>query len=289
MARGIFIRFAAALILAAALIAADVRQSAFDGVRRQLALIVVPLRGAAQLPIKAIAAGGDFLSSRAALVDERNQLQTRLLKLEGRLARLDFVTGENRRLRELLRAKAAMRDDTEVAEVINTASLPFAERMLLDKGARDGLAAGQGVFDLAGVVGQITRVDADGSQVILLSDARMWTATRVARNGLLAIARGSGDGKGLLNLQFIAGDADVRVGDELLTDGGGGAFPPGLPVADVISVRRIPGAAFLRAQARPRARFAQNRALLVFTGGQAPPRSAVEDAAAFPRAEAAEE
>jgi rod shape-determining protein MreC len=286
MARGLVIRFAIAFAAACGLIAADVYRGAFDGARRQLSLVIAPLRGASRLPILAIDVVGDFFSSRAALIDERDALAARLLKAEGRLVRADFLAGENRRLRELLNARAAMDDGAEVAEVVNTASLPFAERVLLDKGARDGLAAGQGVFDLAGVVGQITRADADGSHVTLLSDARMWTATRIARTGLLAIARGSGDGKGLLDLQFLAADADLRVGDALLTDGGGGVFPPGLPVADVISVRRVPGAAFLRAQARPRARFAQNRALLVFTGGKTPPPFRDD---AFTRAEAAEE
>ena len=272
MDKSSLIRFLLTAIASLGLIFADIRYAAFDDVRQRLSLAVAPVRLAANLPGQIAEASRNYLRARATLTEERRELEEELLAVKARLSRTNSLAAENRRLRDLLGARESISEKAAVAEVVNTASLPFTDRAILNKGANHGLRAGQGVFDLAGVVGQITRVDADSSHVTLLTDSRMWVAARIVRSGQLALARGGGDGSGLLRLFYIPGNADIRLGDSLVTDGGG-VFPAGLPVAEVTEVRRIPGDAFLSARAKPKARLAQHRALLIFTGEESPPES----------------
>ena len=58
-----------------------------------------------------------------------------------------------------------------VASILNVDLDPFRQRVLLDKGARDGVFKGQAVLDGDGIVGQVYRVDPFTAEIILITDA----------------------------------------------------------------------------------------------------------------------
>ena len=66
-----------------------------------------------------------------------------------------------------------------------------------------------------------------------------------------------------LELPHIPDNADIQVGDLLVTSGLGGRFPPGYPVAEVIDVEQDPGRAFSHVTARPRALLDRSREVLL--------------------------
>jgi rod shape-determining protein MreC len=77
-----------------------------------------------------------------------------------------------------------------------------------------------------------------------------------------------------MELRFMAGNADVLVGDVLTTSGVDGVYPAGLPVARVVRVDRRSDAGFARIVLAPVAGMDNVRHLLVLepTGMQMPPR-----------------
>lgn len=258
-------RFLASLALGAAFVAVDHNTQVLGEARARLAAYVVaPISMVAQLPTTVADAGNDYLKTRERLIGEKHDLSERLVLIEGDLKRNAQISAENARLRALLGLEQVARRSATVAEVINTSSIPFVDRVQLDKGRFDGVRNGQGVFDTEGVVGQVTRTDARTSVVTLLTDPRIWVSARVLRTGQLAVVQGDPADSRRLKVHFVPADADLRAGDLLVTAGDGGVFPPGLPVGEIGLVRKQTGHAFLEASAAPTGRISQHRLLLVY-------------------------
>lgn len=83
-----------------------------------------------------------------------------------------------------------------------------------------------------------------------------------------------GGGDGAMELRFLAGNADVEVGDLLVTSGIDGVYPPALPVARITQVERRADAGFARVVAAPVASIDGVRYVLALdpVGTQLPPR-----------------
>jgi rod shape-determining protein MreC len=146
----------------------------------------------------------------------------------------------------------------------------FRERVLVDKGAQDGLYVGQAVLDSGGVFGQVARVGQLTSEVILVSDATHAIPVQINRTGLRTIAEGSGDMARLI-LPYLPTSADVVAGDLLVTSGLGGGFPAGYPVGTVTEVRRDPAKSLADVEVKPAAALDRSRELMFVWLDRPPP------------------
>jgi rod shape-determining protein MreC len=88
------------------------------------------------------------------------------------------------------------------------------------------------------------------------------------------IAVGTGD-SARLRLPYLTNNADVVVGDLLISSGLGGVFPPGYPVGRVLEVQRRPDQAFAEILAEPVSALDRDReVLLVWNATDETPRAA---------------
>jgi rod shape-determining protein MreC len=111
----------------------------------------------------------------------------------------------------------------------------------------------------------------------LISDREQATPVVNARTGARSLVFGAGgQGPGTLELRFMAGNADVKEGDELLTSGIDGVYPPGLPVARIALVERRADSAFARIVCSPMAGIQGVRQVLMLPSraGAVPERPA---------------
>jgi rod shape-determining protein MreC len=149
------------------------------------------------------------------------------------------------------------------AEIINVSNDPGSRRVLINRGAHNGVFEGQALLDAHGLMGQVVEVLPFTSWVLLITDSRHGTPVQVNRNGERAIARGSrGDAPGL-ELEYVPDTADIVVGDLLVSSGLGQRFPKDYPVAEVISVIHDPGQPFALIRARPLAQMDRTRHVML--------------------------
>jgi rod shape-determining protein MreC len=111
-------------------------------------------------------------------------------------------------------------------------------------------------------MGQIVHAGPYTSTAILITDTSHAIPIQVNRNGLRSIALGSG-AINRLDLPYIPNSADIKAGDLLTTSGLGGRFPPGYPVATVVTVEHDPGNAFAKVIATPLAHLDRSREVLL--------------------------
>jgi rod shape-determining protein MreC len=240
----------------------DHRENHLDGIRRTIGTAVYPLRLAVDAPVRLWQWFGTSTTSRNELELELGRLKAERLLTNARLQRLNSLEAENARLRALLDARARVRDEVRVAEILAVDANPYEHNLVIGIGSSDGVYDGQAIVDANGVVGQVIETDVMTAQAILISDADHALPVEVNRNGLRTIARGTGEFD-RLELPFLPNNADIRAGDLLVTSGLGGAFPAGYPVAVVNSVTRIPQQPFADVTATPSAALDQVREVML--------------------------
>lgn len=247
------------------MIAADLRFNSLDGARSLLNNLATPIYWVADIPARVADWGGDNIQSRSALLEENEKLGRENLLLSGRSQQMAALSAENARLRALLNSTALLRNDVLVAELIGISPDPVRHQMILNKGAGDGVYVGQPLIDERGLLGQVVEVSELSSRVLLITDATHSIPVQVNRNGVRAIAEGTGV-LGSLEIHHVAATTDIEEGDLLVSSGLGGRFPVGYPVALVSKLSRDPGQAFATIEASPVAALDRSRhVLLVFT------------------------
>jgi rod shape-determining protein MreC len=289
------LRLAILAAAALALMVADHRQQYLGVVRGWLSVATYPVLWAVDAPSSAWRFASEALTTRGSLEEENTRLSAANRELRLRLLRLDALEQENHRLREARSSSARVAERSLVAEILKVDLDPFRQRVLVDKGSRDGVFAGQAALDGSGVFGQVTRVGPVSAEIIVISDPAHAIPVQINRTGVRTIAVGQGQ-TGSLLLPYLPRNADVVEGDLVVSSGLGGVFPPGYPVARVSEVRQDPAEPLLAVNATPLAQLDRDpEVLLVWfdnrivepteTPGSAPP---TDDPGAAPGAEAAQ-
>lgn len=260
------------VILSLVTMTLDHRQQYLDSVRSALSTAIHPLRLAINLPFAFGDWASETLASRQSLLDENRQLKEKQLELEFRLQRLATLETENTRLRELMRSSSKVSEHILIAELLAVDFDPFKRQSTINRGANDGVYEGQPVLDARGVMGQVIHVAPYTSTLMLITDPSHAIPVQVNRNGLRAIAQGNGSAN-VLDIPHIPNNADIRVGDLLITSGLGQRFPRGYPVATVTTVTPDPSAPYARITATPSADLEYiHEVLLVWPEGLEPAR-----------------
>ncbi|GEM_PF-38810 len=249
-------------IASIALMVADHRYDQLGRIRGWMAAATHPVQEGVDAPFRLWNWLTGSVADRSQLRRENLELTARLRLANLQLQRFALLEDENRRLRDMRANTSGVTERVLVASILNVDLDPFRHRVLLDKGAQDGVFKGQAVLDGEGIFGQVTRVNPATSEVILISDAEHAIPVQSNRSGLRTIAVGSGDSS-KLSLPFVTGESDLKAGDLLLSTGMGGVFPPGYPVAKVTTVKRDASATFAVVEARPTAKLDRAREVLL--------------------------
>ncbi|MEJ2507892.1 MAG: rod shape-determining protein MreC [Gammaproteobacteria bacterium] len=262
------------LLLSIVLMTVDHRYHHLESLRSALSVVVYPLRYVVNIPSEIGDWASQTFASRDTLQDDNRTLHTRNLLLKAQLQRMDALEAENTRLRELLRASKKVGERVLVAELLAVDTDPFTRLIVLNKGSTDQVYPGQPLVDAEGVMGQVVHVGPFTSTAMLITDPSHATPVLVNRNGLRAIAVGTG-ASGTLDLPHLPNNADIKPGDLLVTSGLGGVFPPGYPVGRVTKVEIDPSLPFANIEAEPAAHLERSReVLLVWTNHKRPPPQA---------------
>jgi len=204
------------------------------------------------------------LVSRQLLLKENERLQGEVLQSQRRLQKFASLAAENIRLKELLGSSSALSDSVLVSEIIGVDTDPFSHKIILNKGVADGVFVGMPIIDARGLMGQTISVNQFSSQGLLITDPRHGMSVEVVRNGVRAIALGTGS-LAEVSLSHLANTTDIEVGDVVVSSGLGGRFPQGYPVGIVSSVRPQPGKQYAEVYFTPLASLDRSRhVLLVF-------------------------
>jgi rod shape-determining protein MreC len=219
-----------------------------------------------QVAVNSPSAAWRTLTSRfqgqADLRAENERLRAHQRELELLVMRAAALEQENAELRQLRGALPPLIKSWQLAEIISVEIDPLRQRIVINKGTREGVSLNQAVVDGSGVLGQVARVGPWSAEVILVTDPEHAIPVSIVRNSLRSIAVGSGN-SGELLLPYLAINSDIKGGDLLVTSGLGGVFPAGLPVARITGVRRESSQLTAQVRAQPLAQIERDREVIL--------------------------
>lgn len=206
------------------------------------------------VPVQAVqGASAYLLGLKDAIVSEEAARRALALQSE-RSMRVEQLLAENAHLRGLLDLRPGISVKSQTAQVLYEAADPYSRKVIIDRGATNGVIVASPVINETGVLGQVTRVYPLSSEVTLLTDKDAAIPVLNTRTQARGAAFGSaGAIGGGMEMRFMAGNADVQPGDVLTTSGLDGIYPPGLPVAKVASIDRKVDSGFARILLTPNA------------------------------------
>ncbi|HQV07677.1 MAG: rod shape-determining protein MreC [Thauera sp.] len=251
-----------------ALLVADLRFRYLEVMRNALSVVTYPLQMAASTPADVVRNASRYFGTLIDVQLENADLRRHQLGAGERLLRFEHLEQENAHLRELLQMSRRVETRSIAADILYNAPDPFARKVILDRGAQQGVEPGLAVVDANGVIGQVTRVHPIQAEVTLLTDRNQSIPVSVVRNGVRGVLYGVG--RGMLEMRHVLADVDIRPGDQLVTSGLDGVFVPGLPVATVTRVNRDADA-FARIDCEPLAAIERSVQVLVVGRAAYPP------------------
>ena len=254
----------------------DLRFKSLELLRQSIALVVDPVQRVAQTPGSLVDYASHYLQGMHSLQQENDELKHAKLTTAPDLQRLAQLEAENERLRKLLSVTEREKANGQVSQILYTARDPFSRKVIVDKGQQSGVTAGQPAIDDAGVVGQVTRVFPFSAEITLITDKDQVVPVQIVRTGQRSVVFGLGNGQ--LELRYMPANADIQIGDMLVTSGLDGIYLPGFPVAKVVNVERDSAYSFARIFCVPIAGVENFGEVMVLSPRQALPERPPETA-----------
>jgi rod shape-determining protein MreC len=185
----------------------------------------------------------------ASLREEKGSLLRRIELLSRELEEMKFVAEENRRLRDLLDFSSKAGFGVIPAQVIGRDPTNWSNTLIIDKGATDGVRPNRAVVSTKGLVGRTVEVGRRSTKVLLITDPNSKVGVLIARNRHGGVLIGRPDAR--CRMIYISPDADVSIGDKVITAGLGGIFPKGMLVGEVVKIDKEPGRLYKYAVVKP--------------------------------------
>lgn len=210
---------------------------------------VSPLRIVGGSIESATSAVGDTVDNITADQSTLSGLREYNEQLVQQYSQMEEYKQEAQRLQKLLDLKDTYQIEGTGARVIGRSSEAWSQTVIINKGSDDGVSTGQTVMGTSGVVGQIVSTSSHTATVRLLTDPQSGAAAMVQSSRAEGILRGSL--VGLLYLEDLDADAEVNVGDVVVTSGLGGSYARGLIIGTVVKVDAQQGDTSRRAVVSP--------------------------------------
>jgi rod shape-determining protein MreC len=190
---------------------------------------------------------------------ENERLAQQVASLRVELQQERALAHQSRALEELLDLRTRTELATTGAAVIGSGASPEFRTITIDKGTGDGLRPDMAVIAPAGVVGRVITPSARAAKVQLLIDRNAAAGALVERSRAQGVVEGTGRD---LRLNFVAGTADIQIGDVLVTSGIDGIYPKGFVVGEIESLEHNAGE-FTQIIVRPAVDFSTLETVLV--------------------------
>lgn len=201
------------------------------GARVAIADAVSPVLRTIMIPLQPLRSGGAAIGLALERADDLDHLANENQRLKGWEARAKDL---ERQLSELGAVAKTARDRDMpfvTARVMATSSGPFVRSAMINAGEGEKLKSGYPVLAGDGLAARVAAVGSGVSRVLLITDVDSRIPVFVGQQAARAIL--AGDNGPAPRLLFLAPDATVKVGDEVVTSGIGGLYPRGLRIGTV--------------------------------------------------------
>ncbi len=234
---GIFILVVAVLLTAIIGIGSAFVPGLTAPAQRTLGVLATPFRAAASFFVDRVEAAYDYAFRYQSMKSRVAALEEKVASMEEENRKAKSALEENDRLRNLLKLSKGHSDFTFVsANVTARAATSWSSTLTLSKGSADGISTQTCVVTATGeLVGVVTETGTNWSEVTTIIDPSISLGARISSSQDAAVLTSNLDclSKGQCALSYLDTDAELSVGDTVLTSGLGGVYPAGLTIGTI--------------------------------------------------------
>lgn len=186
-----------------------------------------------------ITQGMSYFGNTKKLNEKVATLEKELEQTKIAMQEINVLETENADLKELLNIKEEYNHFEKIyARVITRPLDNWNETFVVDKGAKDGIKEKQTVIAADGLVGYISHVEENTSEVTTVLDITSAVSVEISNINKLALVKGeySLKSKGQLKLINIPIDTELTVGETVYSSGIGELYKKGIPVGIISEV-----------------------------------------------------
>ncbi|MCD4675364.1 MAG: rod shape-determining protein MreC [Desulfobacula sp.] len=173
---------------------------------------------------------------------------------------------ENTRLKKFVNFTGQVPDTYVAAQIIARDPSPWFKTIMIDKGAKDGLAKGSPVLVSEGIVGQIIKVANNYSRVLLITDQNSAVDALVQNSRVRGIVKGNNED----NCSFVYAlrKDEVKPDEMIISSGLDQVFPKGLKIGRILKVTKVHSQLFQNITIETSVDFDKIEEVLVFKNGR---------------------
>lgn len=236
--------------------------------RNIVGTVTMPLRLGAAAIENAFEGFGKYFGSIQTLREENEALREENQALSDRLKQAELLERENARLREYLDVKS--KHPTFLMEegmVISYSSGNYMTSFTLNRGTLHGIKKNMPVVVREGVVGYVADVGLNWCMVSTVIETASSVGAYIPRSGATGIVSGDASlrREGVCKISYMEQNADIQVGDQVLSSGSGSVYPADLVIGEVIAVEMDEYSRALVATVKPSVNFARLQYMMIIT------------------------
>lgn len=203
-------------------------------------------------------------------VNERNEaLEQEKEALEDQIERAEMLERENERLRAYLGMKNRYPSfQMEEGMVISHSAGNYMTSFTLNRGTLHGVGVNMPVVTEKGIVGYVTDVGLNWCMVSTIIESASSVGAYIPRSGATGIVSGDASLRrdGVCKITYLESDADIQVGDKVVSSGNGSVYPAELEIGEVIEVGVDDYSRTIVATVRPSVDFTDLQYMMIITG-----------------------
>lgn len=177
--------------------------------------------------------------SKTDLKEENEDLKNQIAELMEENRRLAMYEQENAKLSSLLKIAQRYPDYESVgAKIIAKDPGVWYDGFTINKGTTGNVSANMVLIAPEGLVGKVLESGATFSKAQSILDSRSSVPAKSVRTGDLGVVKGDYtlSNNGLCKMEYIDGDAEIMVGDEIVTSHLSDIYPEGLAIGKVLEI-----------------------------------------------------
>lgn len=254
-------------LLSLVIMVADYRKEHTQNLHTALNILTYPFQLIVDFPSKVTTGVGNFFTTHKTLAGDNHHYRKQIEFYAAQQQMFQSIKLENEALRRQLKSKDKIYNKFSMADILNIATDNFRHETTINSGSLANVFVGQPVLTEGNIYGQVIEVAPFTATIMQLTDTNHAIPVRNKRNGMRALAVGTGN-VNTLELEAIAANADIRKGDVFISSGLGKLFPPDYPVAEVTEVEYEPGDPFVTVTAQTFSNYDMTRHVLLVWDAQ---------------------
>ena len=188
------------------------------------------------LPEKYISYSFHAIEKHIKFYENYNSTKEQLEKLKSKKYNVEFLEGENKRLKKVLE-DISYSSNAKIAKVLIDHQSPFLRSIIINKGSKDEIKKGMAVLHGYYLIGKVVEVNYTTSRILLLSDLNSKIPIVIEPSSVHSILSGNGKKSGII--QYTKNNIPLKNGSVLYTSGTGSLFKPGIPIGKINNIEDI--------------------------------------------------